>query len=302
MIDFLRYRSITALISGSIILASIGMYFYNENRRGSAFTYSIDFTGGTQALLRFEKPICGTALKNVLEEHGWHGAITREFSSTEMLVRVKEFVNDAKGLSERIRAAVAQAFPDNQVTVLQSEAVGPGVGAELRWKATMAVMIALLAIAIYIALVFWSFAFAMGAIVALAHDAIVMLALFLFLDKDISINVIGAILAVLGYSINDTIVIFASIRTNLKKMPGASLYDIVNTSLNQTLRRTILTSLATALTVMAMFILGGEALRDFSLTLLVGIVFGTYSSIYIASPVMMLLYNRDAKRVSVQKR
>ena len=125
---------------------------------------------------------------------------------------------------------------------------------------------------------------------ALCHDAFVMVAVILFLDHDISIDVIGAILAVLGYSINDTIVIFSQIRTNLVKMRGQPLHEIVNTSLNQTLRRTLLTSFSTALTVGSMFFLGGEGLRDFSLTLLVGIIFGTYSSIYIASPIMMMLY------------
>lgn len=295
MIDFLRYRFITGLTSLAIIAASIGMYFYNEHTRGSAFSYSIDFTGGTQAHLRFAQPVNAEQVKAVLDSQGWHGATIREFSSTEILVRVKEFVNDSKGLADRIRDSLQQALPDNQVTVLQSEAVGPGVGAELRWKAFLAVLIALFAIALYIAFTFWSFAFAMGAIVALAHDAIIMLAIFLFFDKDISITVIGAILAVLGYSINDTIVIFASIREHLKTSKGDSLYNIVNTSLNQTLRRTLLTSFATALTALALLLLGGEILQDFALTLLVGIIFGTYSSIYIASPVMMLLYKKDTK-------
>ncbi|HZW61898.1 MAG TPA: protein translocase subunit SecF [Candidatus Babeliales bacterium] len=299
MIDFLKYRYFTALVSAAIIISFIGMAIYKVQNYGYAFTYSIDFTGGTQALLRFSKPVSSEELKNVLEQNGWHGATLRELSSAdnkpEIIVRVKEFVNDAKGLAERIRHAVAAAFPGTEVTVLQSEGVGPGVGAELRWKAMMAVLIALLAIAIYIALTFWSFAFAMGAIVSLAHDAIVMLALFLFFDKDISINVIGAVLAVLGYSINDTIVIFSSIRHNIKKMPGTGIAEIVNISINQTLRRTLLTTFATLLTVTAMLVLGGESLYDFSLTLFVGILFGIYSTIYIASPVMMLLYKEKPR-------
>ncbi len=290
MIDFLKVRFITALISGGIILGSLGMYIYNIQHRGSGFTYSIDFTGGTQALLRFSSPISSQELKNVLEKEGWRGAVIREFSNNEVLVRVQEFVNDSKGLAERIRQTISTAFPDTQVSVLQSEAVGAGVGAELRKNAILAIILALIAIALYIAFVFWSFAFALGAIVSLAHDALVMVALFLFLDKDISINVIAAILAVLGYSINDTIVIFSAIRANLKKMPGVPLYQVVNTSINQTLRRTILTTLATTLTVVAMLLLGGESLYDFSLTLFVGIVFGVYSTIYIASPVMMMFY------------
>lgn len=294
MIDFLKYRVVTACVSAFIIFGSIGLYFYKQHTRGYAFTYSIDFTGGTQVHLRFAKPISSLQLKEVLEKNGWQGAHTREFSSTEILVRVKEFASDAQGLADRMRQAIAQALPDNEVTVLQSEAVGAGVGEVLRWKSMRAVLIGLLAILIYISLTFWSFAFAVGAVVCLFHDAIVMLATFLILDKEISINVIGAILAVLGYSSNDTIVIFSRIRKMLKTMPNASLYDIVNTSINATLRRTLLTSLALTLTVLSMLFLGGEALRDFSLALLVGIVFGTYSSIYIASPIMMLLY-KDKK-------
>ena len=282
----------TALVSAAIILGSVGFYVYKLNTRGYGFEYSIDFEGGTQVQMRFEKPVSPQALKDILDREGWKGAHTREFSSTEVLVRVKEFSSDSQGLAERIHQAIATAMPDNPVTILQSEAVGAGVGAELRWKSIRAVLIGLIAMLMYIAFTFWSFAFAVGAVVALFHDAIVMLATFLILDKEISINLIGAILAVLGYSINDTIVIFSRIRKTLQSSPHASLYDTVNSSINHTLRRTILTSFATTITVLPMLLIGGEALRDFSLALLVGIVFGTYSSIYIASPIMMLLYNK----------
>lgn len=291
MIDFLKYRIVTALVSVFIIAGSVGLYFYKMHTRGYAFAYSIDFTGGTQVHMRFEKPVRITELKDILENHGWSNSIIREFSSTEVLIRVKEFASDAQGLADRMKKAIAHDLPDNAVTILQSEAVGAGVGAELRWKSARAVLVGLIAMLIYIAITFWSTAFALGAIVSLIHDVIVMLATFLILDKEISINVIGAVLTVIGYSMNDTIVVFARIRSMLKTMPHASLYDIVNTSINTTLRRTILTSFATTLTVLSMLILGGEALRDFALALLIGIVFGTYSSIYIASPVMMLLYN-----------
>ncbi len=153
---------------------------------------------------------------------------------------MKEFSNDAKGLGERITHAVQAAMPTVGVTLQESEGVGAGVGAALRYKSLQAVLMGLLAMLLYIAIRFWSVAFAAGAIVALAHDAIVILAAFLFLDKEVSINLIGAILAVLGYSVNDTIVIFAQIRQNLKKMAGSPLSEIVNVSINQTLRRTIL--------------------------------------------------------------
>lgn len=293
MIDFVRYRGLMAVYSLCVILSFVGVAIYKKSTRGYIFNYSIDFTGGTQVLLKFDKPVSVPVIHNALNKEGWQGAVVRDFSPQEILIRVKEFSNDVQGLAGRIRTVIQQALPDTQVTILQSEAVGAGVGETLQWKSIYAVLIALVAMLAYIAFRFWSFAFAFGAVVALFHDAIVMLATFLFLDREISVNVIGAILAVLGYSINDTIVIFAQIRQNLKEMSRASLREIVNVSINQTLRRTILTSFATALTVVAMFFLGGEALRDFSLALMVGIVFGTYSSIYIASPVMMLLYRKE---------
>jgi preprotein translocase subunit SecF len=295
MIDFLKYRIVTALISASIIFGSIGLYFYKVHTQGSAFTYSIDFTGGTQVHMRFEKPVRIAQVKEVLEQHGWSNAVIREFSSTEVLVRVKEFAHDSQGLAERMRVALADSLQDNTITILQSEAVGAGVGAELRWKSARAVIVGLIAMLLYIAITFWSTAFALGAIVSLIHDVLVTLATFMILNKEISINVIGAVLTVIGYSMNDTIVVFARIRSMLKTMPNAPLYDIVNASINTTLRRTILTSFATTLTVLSMLILGGEALYDFALALLIGIVFGTYSSIYIASPVMMLLYKNKQR-------
>lgn len=292
MIDFLKYRWLMGVYSIVILVSFIGVSLYKHYHYGSAFSYSVEFTGGTQVLLKFEKDVSPNAVRDIIHANGWAGAITRDFSSTEILVRVKEFSNDSQGLANRIRETVQQAIPDNQVTILQSEAVGPGIGKTLRSQSIKAIIIALIAMLAYIALRFWSFAFAVGAVVALFHDAIVMLAAFLFLDREISINVIGAILAVLGYSINDTIVIFAQIRENIKKMGSVALSEVVNISLNQTFRRTLLTSFSTALTVGSMFFLGGEALRDFSLALLIGIIFGTYSSIYIASPVMMLLYRK----------
>ncbi len=292
MIDFLRVRYFTAAFSLLMFFSFIGVMVYRYQQRGQVFSYSIDFTGGTQVLLKFDKPVKASDVCCIIENAGWHGAETREFAQDEVLVRVKEFVNDAKGLSERMREALLTQMPDYQITIEQSDAVGSGVGETLRMKSWYAVFVALIAMLIYIAFTFWSWAYATGAIVALFHDASVILFMFALLDFEISINVIGAILAVLGYSINDTIVIFSQIRENSGTMGGSSLYDIVNVSLNQTLRRTILTSLSTAIPVCIMYFFGGEALKDFSFALLIGIIFGTYSSIYIASPIMMLLTPR----------
>lgn len=293
MVDFIRYRVPSAIFSAALLALFIGLAAYRKSTHGGVFSYSIDFTGGTQVLFKLDKRVPAQQLKNILESKGWHGAVIREFSNNELLVRVKEFSNDAKGLAERIRHEITQEIPDANAQILQSEGVGPGVGATLRWKSFRAVIYALIAMLAYIALRFWSPSFAIGAVIALFHDAFVMLLAFLLLNREISVNVIGAILAVLGYSINDTIVIFSEIRDNLAKMRTASLAEVVNVSLNKMMRRTLLTSISTGLAVLAMLILGGEALADFSIALMVGIIFGTYSSVYIASPIMMLLYKRE---------
>ena len=289
MINFLKYRKVTALSSVGLIIAFAVVGVYRYQTRGSAYTYSVDFTGGTQVLFGFDQAVDSGLIRQILADKGWPNSNTREFGENEVLVRVKEFEGDAVGLSERMRGAIQQEMPGNNVQTLQTESVGSGVGADLREKSFYAMAIALLFMLGYIAFRFWSFAFATGAIVATVHDALFMLAIFLFLDREISINFIAAVLTVLGYSINDTIVIFSQIREYMKKRKGESLEVIVNDSLNYTLRRTMLTSISTGLPVIVMLIFGGEALRDFSLALLIGIIFGTYSSVYVASPVMMLL-------------
>ena len=296
MIDFVKYRMITAIISFLLVGSFIGFAIYKKQTTGEVFKYSVDFTGGAQVLLKFSQPVSMLAIKDILDKEGWNGAALREFSEDEILVRIKldQVGKELGQVAELMQAAIQKAMPDLQVKVLQSESVGPEVGETLRGKSVRAVLLALLAMLAYIALRFWSVGFALGAVVALFHDAILMLAVFLLFNREISVNVIGAILAVMGYSINDTIVIFSQIRNNAKKMSHESLKSIVNVSLNQTLRRTLLTSISTGLAVVSMLVLGGEALRDFSLALLVGIVVGTYSSIYIASPVMML-FNRGSK-------
>lgn len=290
MIDFLKYRGICAIFSALIFSTFIGTYIYKVRTEGQAFTYSVDFTGGTQILFRFNKPVTDNQLKDILEKAGWPGAIMRDFSSTEILVRVKEFSSDVVGLSLKMKEAIQQALPDNEISILSTDSVGSGVGAILRWKSMRAVIIALILMLAYIWLRFWSISYGVGAIVALFHDAMVILLCFMLLDKEISINLIAAMLATLGYSVNDTIVIFTKIRNNIKTMRNKSIQEIINISINETLRRTILTSVSTALVVLSLIVLGGEALRDLSLALLIGIIFGTYSSIYIASPVMLLLY------------
>lgn len=292
MLDVLRYRSVSFLFSLLLSGAFVGTYVYKVKTYGYAFNYSVDFTGGTQIRLKFAQPASIVQLRSILEAQGWASPVIRELSGNEAVVRVKDVDTGSVGLGSQMQKVISREMADNQVTVLQTESVGAGVGDMLRSKALWGIGIALLLMLAYIALRFRSWGFALGAVIALFHDALVMVAAFLLLNLEISTSVIAAILAVIGYSINDTIVIFSRIRENLKMMSGVSLETVVNTSINQTLRRTLLTSISTALSVGPMLILGGDALRDSSLALLIGVVFGTYSSIFIASPVMMVFHKR----------
>lgn len=290
-IDFLKYRYISALFSAVIMLVFAGTYLYKRmyNADGSTFNYSVDFTGGIQVLVGFNKAVTGDEIVKILEAKGWPGTVTREFAPGEHLIRVKKEAQDVSSEAEALRKTLQDAL-GTDVTIKQTDSVGAATGSTLRTKSFYAIVIALILTLLYIALRFWSTAYAMGAVVSLFHDAIVVLAIFLLLNKEISINVIGAILTVLGYSINDTIVIFARIRENVAKMPMKSMYDIINISITETLSRTILTTFATTLVVIALLVFGGETLRDLALALLIGIVFGIYSTIFIATPVLYMLY------------
>lgn len=300
-IDFLKYRYASAALSAILLVSFIGGYFYKKytTADGHTFNYSVDFTGGIQTLLSFNKPVRDDKLVHVLDAAGWPGTVTRKFSPTEHLIRVKKEAKDVSAEAENIRSALEKGFDEGYtVSIKQTDSVGAATGNTLRTKSLYAVLVSLILMLAYIAFRFWSYSYAMGAIVSLFHDALVILLAFLLFDKEISINVIGAILAVLGYSINDTIVIFARIRENIKHMPTTSIYDIINISITETLSRTLLTTFATTLVVIALLLFGGETLRDLSLALLVGIVFGIYSTIFIATPVLYMLYKDNRTRVA----
>ena len=298
MIDFLKFRPYSAALSLLIFVTFITTYVYKYTTHPNhqTFNYSVDFVGGIQLLLVFNKPVTGEQITHILDSKGWPGIITRDFSPTEHLVRVKTEASDVTREVEAIRNTLATGLgSDYTITVKQTDSVGSGVGSALRTKSLYAVVLSLILMLAYIALRFWSVSYAMGAIVSLFHDAVVILGVFLLFDKEISINVIGAILAVLGYSINDTIVIFARIRENIQRMPTMPIEKIVNLSINETLNRTLLTTFATTLVVVVLLLFGGKVLHDLSLALLVGIVFGIYSTIYIASPVMLMLYKKQER-------
>lgn len=297
MIDFLKYRYWGFFFFMLTLGSFVGGYIYKMHTRGYSFVYSVDFTGGTQVLLEFSQPVSSEKVIHILDDAGLTGAMTREFAQktegpTKILVRVKQFEGDSAGLAVRIQKILESELSGISVTIEQVDSVGAGIGESMRWKSAQAVAVGLLLMLLYIAFRFWSWGFAIGAVVSLFHDALLVITIFLLFDLEISINVIGAILAVLGYSINDTIIIFSRIRENMRKLGDRSMEDIVNISTTETLRRTLLTSFATTLVVISLVLFGGEVLRGLSLVLLIGFVFGTYSSIFVASPVMLLFSKR----------
>lgn len=291
-INFMKYNWLSLVFSVLIFSVFSGFYIYRYNTSGSAFNYSVDFTGGIEVLLKFDKEANPSEIIKALEDNNLLGATCRKFSPKEYTVRIKNKVQDIKGEAEKIKNIIEKRLEDNKVSILKIDSVGAATGENLWSKSFYAILISLIAMLIYIGFRFLSFSYAAGAIVSLFHDAIAILTIFLILNKEISINVIGAILAVLGYSINDTIVIFSRIRDNIKKYPNKSIENIINSSITETLSRTVLTTISTLLVVLSLFFLAGETLRDLSLALLVGIIFGIYSTIFIANPILLLLYKK----------
>lgn len=286
MFHFSQYRIQSALLSLLVIFAGIAAYIYN-----GGFRYSVDFTGGTDIRMRFDKPENTAAIKKAIHDE-WNGTVYNIMDANEIIIRIQDTPETTDNLDEKIQATVDAVSIDNPGKILQKSSLSSAVGDSLRNSSIKAIVIALLLMLIYIAMRF-KFAFAIGAVIALFHDALAVLACFLIINRPIDIDVVAAILAVLGYSINDTIVIFTQIRKNLVAMKGKALDVIVDTSINQTLRRTILTSASTSLVVGSMLIFGGDAIRSLSLAILLGIIFGTYSSIFIASSIMMLFYKEN---------
>jgi preprotein translocase subunit SecF len=282
-IEFLRVRKIGFVFSGVLIMFGIISLILHGGLR-----YNIDFTGGTLVQLKFENNVKIEDIREALTSQGYGDAEIKHFG-TENEVVIRTGVNQsAEELSGRFEPIIKAALPDNPFVEQRLEKVGPKIGKELIVDAISAIFWALILILLY---VMWRFElkFALGAIIALMHDVFITLGIFSLLDIEISAPIIAAVLTIVGYSLNDTIVVFDRIRENLKvkQKDNLAFLSIVNRSLNETLSRTIITSLTTLIVVTILFFFGGEVLRSFALALIVGIVIGTYSSIFVASPIVV---------------
>lgn len=250
--------------------------------------YNIDFTGGTLVHLKFEKDVRIEEIRSLLSNKGYGDAEIKHFGANNEISIRSGIAETAEEISTAIENEINQNLPDNPFIVQRVEKVGPKVGRELILKALLAVFWAMVLILIYI---MWRFElkFAVGAIVALLHDVIITLGIFSVLDIEISAPIIAAILTIVGYSLNDTIVVFDRIRENMKtsKKSLRELAQLINQSINETLSRTIITSSTTLIVVIVLYFFGGEVLRTFALALIIGIVIGTYSSMFVASPIVL---------------
>jgi preprotein translocase subunit SecF len=288
-IDWLKYRWYFVTIS--LIVGILGAL---DIARKGGLRYGIDFSEGTIVYARFENTPEIDAVRQTLADAGIDNAVIQRYDREEMnlvMIRV-ERQQDAAASSEldttatRILETLKTNLPGNRLVDSSTEIVGPVVGQALRTQARNATLFALVAMLAYIGFRF-ELVYGIGATLAVLHDVLLTLGLVSIFDYEISLNVIAAFLTLVGYSVNDTIVIFDRVRENRQLMRRQSLWEVINASINQTLRRTVLTSGLTFLAVLALFILGGEVLRGFAFVLVAGVVVGTYSSIAIASPIVL---------------
>jgi preprotein translocase subunit SecF len=288
-IDFLGKRKIAGIISGAIILAGLVSLVFHGGP-----LYSIDFEGGTEIQVLFTESTDVEAVRGVLSEIGYGDAAIRGFGSEdEFLIHVKTATKSDEQVST-IREALASIHGGNY-EIRRLETVGPKIGKELRGDMISAVLIAMAGIVIYISIRF-QFMYAIGALVALIHDVLITLGLFSLLNMEISLSVLAAFLFIVGYSLNDTIVVFDRVRENAKEKRHDSFLSVLNISLNQTLNRTIITSLTTLTVVLILLFFGGEVIKPFAFALTVGLIVGTYSSIFVASPVVLAWDENQKKK------
>ena len=279
-INFMGVRNVAFGVTVLLTVLALFSWFHK------GLNYGLDFTGGTLIELTYEKPADLTKVRNELVTAGFHDAVVQSFgATTDLLVRMP---GDDPLLGNKVAAALGQADTDNPAVIKRVEFVGPQVGEELRDQGGLGMLMALGGIMLYLAFRFqWKFA--VGAIVSLVHDVIVTMGVLSWFQITFDLTVLAAVLAIIGYSLNDTIVVFDRVRENFRVLRKASLIENINISTTQTLLRTMATSISTLLAIAALLIFGGDNLWGFSIALFVGVLAGTYSSIYIANVVLIWL-------------
>jgi len=291
-IDFVGKRKAALIFSIIVILIGLASLVVKGGPN-----YGIDFTGGTLVQVKFAQPTDATAIKKALSGLDLGSPVVQSFgdNQNEFLIRVEKASGELKGLSLQIEKVLDQTYETGNVEIRRVEMVGPQVGKDLRNKGMKALLYAMLGLLAYISWRF-EFRFAVGAIVALLHDVLITLGAFSVFGKEIDLPIIAAFLAIIGYSLNDTIIVYDRIRENKGKYHKEPFPYIINRSINETLSRTLLTSGTTLLVVLALFILGGGVIHNFAFAMLVGVLVGTYSSIFVASPILILWDEKKGKK------
>jgi len=293
-IDFMRYWK--KCVAVSLIVIAIGMI--SLIIKGPK--YGIDFAGGTIIQVKFHDKVDLKKVRKGLEEIHLGDIIFQQYgaeSNNEILISLKKTTSSLEGISENIRKVLTRLFTDKGFEIRRVEMVGPRAGKDLRKQALWAIIFSMAGILIY---AWWRFEFyfSVGAVLALVHDTAITIGAISLTNREFSLTVLAALLTIIGYSINDTIVIYDRIREDVRLHQGTSMAAIINKATNQTLSRTILTSLTTFLVVISLFIFGGEVINDFAFCLIIGIVVGTYSSIFVASPVGLVMNARAKARAA----
>ena len=280
--DFVRMMKPNLIMSLAVIIIGIASLIWHGGPN-----YGIDFAGGTLIQIKFQNETHTDKIRAAFKSLGFEDSIIQDYGPKEVIVRTAESGTDAKGLTSRVEEGLSAAFGKGAYEVRRIEMVGPKVGKDLTRKAILAIIFSWIGILIYVGVRF-EFRYALGGIIALIHDVLVAITFLSLFNKEFDLNIVAALLTIIGYSINDTIVIFDRIRENVRKNIRQSLVEVINASVNQTLSRTILTVLTVLIVLIVLFIFGGPVIHDLTFTLLVGTITGCYSSIFIASPIVLL--------------
>ncbi len=290
--DFIRFRFVALVISWILIAVGIASFILHGGPN-----WGVDFSGGVMVQLRFKTPQPIDTIRAALNNVQLGDSTIQDFggAGTEFLVRLPVEVSETAGISDTLKRGLEEKFGKDAFEVLRVELVGPRVGRELRQRALLAVVFSTVLMGAYIWLRF-EFRFGVGAAIALVHDVLIAAGALSLLNYEIDLTVVAALLTVVGFSVHDTVIVCDRIRENMRKSRRDPMATIINRSINETLSRTVLTTGTAILVILALFFLGGNIIRGFAFTLLVGFIVGTYSSIYIASPIVLWMERTPARR------